>query len=1207
LFYATREQPKDWRKQPKYGAGNMAETSSSTQTQSLGTAYTSNAAAQAAADYMKRMAARAESIGASDPQFRNSFPLEDVAAAKRKPGLRFAEVVQIVMEGYADRPALGQRARELVTDPASGRKILRILPSFETITYRELWARSGAVASEWHNNSQYPLKAGDFVCILGFTSPEYAALILSCIHLGAVIVPLQTSAPVSQYVDIMAETEPRILAASIDYIDVAVDAVLSGIRPQRLVVFDYDARDDDQRNKFEAACQRLTGTGVTIESFNAISARGKILPAAPLYVAKPDEDPLAWLFYTSGSTGTPKGAMFSQKLVIGTWLSELRTPAITLSFMPMSHLVGNGYLLLSLANGGTSYCSPKADLSTLFEDLSLARPTMASLVPRVCELLHHHYIGEVDRRVANGADPATVDDDVKAEMREKMLGGRLMSVGCGSASLAPETYAFMESMLAMHMAIGYSATEIAGGTVLIDWKVQRPPVIDYKLADVPELGYFNTDKPYPRGELLVKSDRFMGGYYKRPETTAERFDADGFYRTGDIMAELGPDHLMYLDRRNNVVKLSQGEFVAISRLEALYSHSPAIRQIYIYGNSERAYLLAVVVPTDELLEEHGRDTHAMKAAIRRALHDVAKEQRLAGYEVPRDFIIETDPFSLKNGLLSEIGKHQRPKLKAHYGERLEQTYAQIAQDQLNQLRVLRSGGADRPVLETVSNALQASLGVPAADVRPDVRFSDLGGDSLSALSFSLLLEEIFSVEVPVGVIVNPVGDVQHLAGYIEAARSTKRASFATVHGHGATKVYAKDLTLDKFIDTKILVSAPSLPRPGEAVHTVLLTGATGFLGRFQAISWLERLAKSGGKLICIVRGANAAQARTRIEDVLDTDPELMKHFRALAADHLEVLAGDIGLPNLGLDDDTWDRLAGSVDLIVHPAAHVNHILPYSQLFAANVAGTAQVIRLAMTSKLKRIHHISTLGVNTLADSLVDEDSDIRRAIPSAGLNDSYANGYGASKWASEVLLREAFDLCGLPISVFRPGMILAHSRYAGQLNVPDMFTRLLFSLAVTGIAPATFYAADAGAGRPRARYDGITVDVLADCIAAIGARDLDGFHSYNLASPHDDAISLDDFVDWLGDAGCGIQRIDSYAEWLSRFETAMHALPEEQQQESMLALLAPYRHHQRPGTESHLPVQRFRIASQAAGFEIPQLSSALIAKYVADLRHLKLL
>ena len=71
----------------------------------------------------------------------------------------------------------------------------------------------------------------------------------------------------------------------------------------------------------------------------------------------------------------------------------------------------------------------------------------------------------------------------------------------------------------------------------------RPPVIDYKLVDVPELGYFLTDKPYPRGELLVKTATMMPGYFKRPDVTAEVFDADGYYRTGDVMAEIEPDRL----------------------------------------------------------------------------------------------------------------------------------------------------------------------------------------------------------------------------------------------------------------------------------------------------------------------------------------------------------------------------------------------------------------------------------------------------------------------------------------------------------------------------------------------------------------------------------------------------------------------------------------------------------------------------------------
>jgi fatty acid CoA ligase FadD9 len=1160
------------------------------------------------------LADRIKNLSAADAPFRDAFALKEVTEAKRQTGLRLAQVVQIVMEGYADRPALGQRARELVIDPVSGRKTLRLLARFDTITYRQLWARSRAIAGAWHHDSSHPLQSGNFVCILGFSSPQYATLILGCIHLGAVIVPLQTSAPAAQHADIIAETEPSILAASIDYLDAAVDAVLAGTVPRQLLVFDYEPQDDDQRNRFESARRRLSEarSPIAIDTLENLVSRGKSLPAAPLYVPREEQNPLSWLFYTSGSTGTPKGAMFTERLVVGTWLSDTRLPTITLSFMPMSHLVGNGYLLLALANGGTSYCSPKSDLSTLFEDLSLARPTMASLVPRVCELLHHHYLSQVDRRVAGGADPHTAEDEVKREMREKMLGGRLLSVGCGSASLAPETYAFMESMLDMHMPIGYSATEIAGGTVLIDWKVQRPPVIAYKLADVPELGYFNTDKPYPRGELLVKSDRFMAGYYKRAELTAERFDADGFYRTGDIMAETGPDQLLYLDRRNNVVKLSQGEFVAISRLEALYSHSPLIRQIYIYGSSERSFLLAVVVPAQDLLERLAANPAAIdqvKAQIRRSLQQIADEQHLNGYEIPRDFLIETVPFSLHNGLLSEIGKHQRPKLRERYGERLEQTYAQLARDQLNELRALRAAGAGRPVLETVSRALQATLGVAAADVRPDLQFSDLGGDSLSALSFSSLLKEIFDVEVPVGVIISPTGDLQHLANYIETERSSggKRPTFAALHGTDSKEAHARDLRLDKFIDKEILTRAPALPRADGTINTVLMTGATGFLGRFQALSWLQRLAASGGKLICIARGSNAAQALQRIESALGSDPRLLEHFRSLAAEHLTVLPGDIGSPNLGLDEDTWNRLAETLDLIVHPAAHVNHVLPYNQLFAANVAGTAELIRLAITARLKQIHYVSTLGVNALADSLVDEDSDIRRAIPSCEIDDSYANGYGISKWASEVLLREAFDLCSLPIAVFRPGMILAHSRYAGQLNVPDMFTRLLLSLVTTGVAPSTFYAADGTRGRPRARYEGLTVDFLAESVTAIGARNTSGFHTYNLSSNHEDAISLDTFVDWLIAAGCGIERIDHYAEWLARFETALHALPEKQRQESVLALLGPYRQPQMAGTRTRLAAHRFRTAAEAAGFNIPPLSSDLINKYVADLRHLRML
>ena len=142
---------------------------------------------------------RLERLLLEDSEFRAAVPLASVTAAKSKPGLRLPQVMQIVMEGYADRPALGVRARELVADPASGRKSLRLLPRFDTTTYRDLWSRTRAIAADWHHHGQFPVKPGDFVCVLGFASPDYATALMANIHTGAVNVPLQTSAPADQH------------------------------------------------------------------------------------------------------------------------------------------------------------------------------------------------------------------------------------------------------------------------------------------------------------------------------------------------------------------------------------------------------------------------------------------------------------------------------------------------------------------------------------------------------------------------------------------------------------------------------------------------------------------------------------------------------------------------------------------------------------------------------------------------------------------------------------------------------------------------------------------------------------------------------------------------------------------------------------------------------------------------------------------------
>lgn len=1084
----------------------------------------------------QRLTRRVEDLYASDAQFAAASPNEAITQAIDQPGVALPQLIRMVMEGYADRPALGQRALRFVTDPDSGRTMVELLPRFETITYRELWARAGTLATAL--SAEPAIRPGDRVCVLGFNSVDYTTIDIALIRLGAVSVPLQTSAPVTGLRPIVTETEPTMIATSIDNLGDAVE-VLAGHAPARLVVFDYHGKVDTHREAVEAARARLAGS-VTIDTLAELIERGRALPATP--IADSADDALALLIYTSGSTGAPKGAMYRESQVMSFWrkssgwFEPSGYPSITLNFMPMSHVGGRQVLYGTLSNGGTAYFVAKSDLSTLFEDLALVRPTELCFVPRIWDMVFAEFHSEVDRRLVDGADRAALEAQVKAELRENVLGGRFVMALTGSAPISAEMTAWVESLLAdVHLVEGYGSTE--AGMVLNDGMVRRPAVIDYKLVDVPELGYFGTDQPYPRGELLVKTQTMFPGYYQRPDVTAEVFDPDGFYRTGDIMAKVGPDQFVYLDRRNNVLKLSQGEFIAVSKLEAVFGDSPLVRQIFIYGNSARAYPLAVVVPSGDALSRHGIEN--LKPVISESLQEVARAAGLQSYEIPRDFIIETTPFTLENGLLTGIRKLARPQLKKFYGERLERLYTELADSQSNELRELRQSGPDAPVLPTLCRAAAALLGSTAADVRPDAHFADLGGDSLSALSLANLLHEIFGVDVPVGVIVSPASDLRALADHIEAARTgVRRPSFASIHGRSATEVHASDLTLDKFIDAATLAAAPNLPAPSAQVRTVLLTGATGFLGRYLALEWLDRM-----------------------------------------------------------------------DL-------VNHVLPYSQLFGPNAAGTAELLRLALTGKRKPYIYTSTIAVGEqIPPEAFTEDADIRAISPTRRIDDSYANGYANSKWAGEVLLREAHEQCGLPVTVFRCDMILADTSYTGQLNLPDMFTRLMLSLAATGIAPGSFYELDAHGNRQRAHYDGLPVEFVAEAICTLGTHSPDRFVTYHVMNPYDDGIGLDEFVDWLNSptsgSGCTIQRIADYGEWLQRFETSLRALPDRQRHASLLPLLHNYREPAKPICGSIAPTDQFRAAVQEAKIgpdkDIPHLTAAIIAKYISNLRLLGLL
>ena len=120
-----------------------------------------------------------------------------------------------MLEGYADRPALAQRAYELVKDPQTGRTSATLLPWFDKVTYGELAHRVDELSRALTDGV---VSAGDRVCVLGFTSVDYTTIDIALGRVGAVSVPLQTSAAIAQLQPIVIETEPTVFAASVDYL-----------------------------------------------------------------------------------------------------------------------------------------------------------------------------------------------------------------------------------------------------------------------------------------------------------------------------------------------------------------------------------------------------------------------------------------------------------------------------------------------------------------------------------------------------------------------------------------------------------------------------------------------------------------------------------------------------------------------------------------------------------------------------------------------------------------------------------------------------------------------------------------------------------------------------------------------------------------------------------------------------------------------------
>jgi len=264
-------------------------------------------------------------------------------------------------------------------------------------------------------------------------------------------------------------------------------------------------------------------------------------------------------------------------------------------------------------------------------------------------------------------------------------------------------------------------------------------------------------------------------------------------------------------------------------------------------------------------------------------------------------ILEYEPFSRANNLLTDSNKPARSKLKEKYGTRLEELYSTLEERaRAKRERVMRGDGGVT-LEEKLCAAIEMVLGIDSASLGGASSFLQLGGDSLSAVRLVDLVEKVIGgVRLPVAEVLNPAASIDHLCTLVVKLKHEEEKRGCTRSPHQEDIIKASDLTLDNFFPPEIIRAAKTIYKqhlPATAKH-VLLTGANGFLGRFLALQLLERVE---GQVFCLVRAQSEQQAYERMMEAYDTpDGKLRKVVKGYGS-RLKVLNGKISGQGLGYD------------------------------------------------------------------------------------------------------------------------------------------------------------------------------------------------------------------------------------------------------------------------------------------------------------------
>lgn len=210
---------------------------------------------------------------------------------------------------------------------------------------------------------------------------------------------------------------------------------------------------------------------------------------------------------------------------------------------------------------------------------------------------------------------------------------------------------------------------------------------EIKLKDVPDLNYFHTDKPNPRGEICIRGNNLCAGYFRAPLKNKETFDEDGWALSGDIGEFLPNRALKIIDRKKNIFKLSQGEYIAPEKLENIFVESLIFKNVFIYGDSLQDFIVAIVVLEKTEMEKWAREeeidyenyeefiqTNQVKKHVLKKFIDFKASANLNSLEIPKRVTIHNEEFTVESGLLTPTFKLKRMDAKAYFLKEIKEMY-----------------------------------------------------------------------------------------------------------------------------------------------------------------------------------------------------------------------------------------------------------------------------------------------------------------------------------------------------------------------------------------------------------------------------------------------------------------------------------------------------------------------------------------------------